>query len=1043
MSLLEKKAGAAAETEEAAGRAGSSASSATPATGGAAGSGGINRRRFLTVLGAAGGGSLALSACGGGAPPQKLIPYLIPVDDQVPGVAQWYATTCRECSAGCGVHVRVREGRAIKLEGNPQNPINQGRLCARGQAALQGLYNPDRVRGPMVRNASGQFVPIKWDDAVLEISERLGKTDPKQVAFISGYESGAFARLVDGWLETLGAGARLAYEPFGYEALRAATRQVFGTDELPWYDFGAARYILSFGADFLDTWMSPLEYTRGFTASHHFDDGKMGRFVHVEPRLSMTGMSADEWVASSPGSEGVLALAMTHVIVRDRLGSAAAEAQRLKPVLEAYAPAAASARCNVPAETIERLAHEFAAGPSVAVAGGMGAQHADADATAAAVHLLNYAAGNVGRTVVFGARPNLAGAGTYRDLVALTQAMTDGKVAVLFVHGANPAYAAPAGLDFAAALAKVPFKVSFSRFFDETTMAADLILPDHDPLEQWNEYEPRAGVYLLLQPTMEPVFATRQTGDVLLQVAQHLGGRMKQRFSAATYKDYLQADWQQVQRAVGNHDPFDTFWTDSLERGGVWSDFRRHGAALAPGAMRVSANPPAPPQGRFTLITYPSSAFYDGRGANRPWLQELPDPVTKLTWDTWVELHPDTAARLGIAEGDIVLVSGDAGTVRAVAFFYPGVRPDVLAMPLGQGHTAYGRYAKDRGSNPFTLLAGAPTAFGGINYYAAATVRLDDSEHEKLPTRASVWSTRQLGRGVAQSVTLAGLLQQGFTPIKETQPAPIPERIEETLDKWQEEQYHDWQTHGNYAGKHPNWGMAIDLSRCTGCSACVTACYAENNLPVVGKDRVQHGREMSWMRVERYFEGDGTGGNFGVEVVPMLCQQCNNAPCEPVCPVFAAYHTPDGLNAQVYNRCVGTRYCSNNCPYKVRYFNWFDYPNPQDPAFAWPSPLFWQLNPDVTVRSKGVMEKCTFCVQRIRGAQHEALMHQAPLKDGDIVTACQQTCPTEAIVFGDLNDPTSRVSALAQDRRGYHVLEALNTVPSITYLARVNNRAEA
>ena len=268
--------------------------------------------------------------------------------------------------------------------------------------------------------------------------------------------------------------------------------------------------------------------------------------------------------------------------------------------------------------------------------------------------------------------------------------------------------------------------------------------------------------------------------------------------------------------------------------------------------------------------------------------------------------------------------------------------------------------------------------------------------------------------------------------------------MEDVLHEWQEKQYQDFENRGNYAGDHPRWGMAIDLSRCTGCSACVTACYAENNIPTVGKAQVQRGREMSWMRIERYFEGGGDSGEpFGTSVVPMLCQHCTNAPCEPVGPVFAAYHTPDGLNAQVYNRCVGTRYCSNNCPYKVRYFNWFDHQNPVDPAFAWPEPLNWLLSPDVTVRSKGVMEKCTFCVQRIRGAQHEARMAGAPLKDGDITTACQQSCPAEAIVFGDLHDPASRVSQLSTDPRGYHVLGSLNTRPAITYLARVRNVAEA
>ena len=998
----------------------------------------VSRRRFLKVLGVAGGGSLAATACGSQSP-EKLIPYLIPVEDQVPGVATWYATTCRECPAGCGVHARVREGRAVKLEGNPDHPINRGKLCARGQAALQGLYNPDRVRGPLARNAAGNFEPISWQDAITRVGERLGAAPGAQVWFVTGNEAGTFDRLVSDWLATLGSSGRVVYEPFGYEALRHATREVFGTDELPRYDFGAARYLVSFGADFLETWASPVEYTRGFTASHAFTDGKMGKFVHVEPRMSLTGQNADEWIAPVPGTEGVLALAMAHVIVRDRLGLPPSDAARLRPTLQSYAPEAAAERCGVSAEAIERLAREFTAGPSVAVAGGMGAQHADAHSTAAAVHLLNYVAGNVGRTVVFGAAPNPTGGSRYQRLVDLTQAMQNGSVAVLLVHGANPAYASPSGLGFAAAMLNVPFKVSFSRFLDETAMQADLILPDHDPLEQWNDFEPRAGATLLQQPVMQPVFDTRQSGDVLLELARRMGGRMAQRFTAATYKDYLQDAWRRLHQQRGSRETFEAFWTEALMRGGVWSEPRPRGVSLAAGAARVAVTPPAVPETRFTLIVYPSSVLYDGRAANRPWLQELPDPVSKLGWSTWLEIHPEAARELGITDGDIVEVGSDAGTVRAVALLYPGVRRDVVALPLGQGHTAFGRYARDRGANGYQLLAAAPTAFGGVQHYAAVTVRAT-GEHEVLATRAG--NRRQLDRGIAQAVTLAGLVEEGFEPHHEAHAAPIPERIEEVLDQWQEEQYRDWKERGNYAGEHPRWGMAIDLSRCTGCSACVTACYAENNLPVVGRELMQRGREMSWMRIERYFEGGGEHP-LEVRVVPMLCQQCGNAPCEPVCPVFAAYHTPDGLNAQVYNRCVGTRYCSNNCPYKVRYFNWFDYQEPSDPTFSWPEPLHWQLNPDVTMRSKGVMEKCTFCVQRIRGAQHQARMSGTPLRDGDVVTACQQSCPADAIVFGDLNDPGSRVSRLATDGRGYHVLDGLNTRPAITYLARVWNRAEA
>ncbi|MBI3981492.1 MAG: molybdopterin-dependent oxidoreductase, partial [Gemmatimonadetes bacterium] len=331
---------------------------------------GLSRRRFLKVLGAAGGGSVAFAGCG--TEPERLIPYLVPPENQIPGIPTWYASTCRECPAGCGLHVKVREGRAIKLEGNPDHPVNAGKLCARGQAGLQGLYNPDRVRGPMARAADGTFQTITWEDAITRIAERVGGAQGPALWFVTGAESGTFDRLVDEWLAALGSRGRVVYEPFGYEALRRATRDVFGVDGLPSFDLGAARFILSFGADFLETWISPLALTRGFVQSHGYRDGQMGKFVHVEPRLSLTGMNADEWIASAPGTEGLLALAMAHVIVAERLTPQAPDAARVRPLLDAHAPGSVAARCGVPVETIERLAREFAAGPSVALAGGVG-----------------------------------------------------------------------------------------------------------------------------------------------------------------------------------------------------------------------------------------------------------------------------------------------------------------------------------------------------------------------------------------------------------------------------------------------------------------------------------------------------------------------------------------------------------------------------------------------------------------------------------------------------------------------------------------------
>jgi molybdopterin-containing oxidoreductase family iron-sulfur binding subunit len=935
------------------------------------------------------------------------------------------------------MHVRVREGRPVKVEGNPENPINRGRLCARGHSSLQGLYNPDRVRQPMVRNASGGFDPVTWDEALATLSQQISGVQGSNVWFLTGNENGSFGRLVDEWLQALGSQNRVVFEPFGYEALRYANQTVFGVDAIPHYDFAAAEHVMSFGADFLETWISPVQYAREFVAGHAYRDGRMGRFIHVEPRMSMTGYSADEWIAPQPGTDGILALGLARLVLEQHGGNAPADAGRLSGMLAQYTATTVASTTGVPIEVIERVAEEFAASPSLAVAGGVGAQHAQAHATAAAVNILNYVAGNVGSRVNFGAAYSPDGGSTYQGLLDFVGATGGGGVGVLLIHGINPVHTAPMSR-MAGAIEQAGFTVSFSRYLDETSRLANLILPDHDPLEQWNDFEPGAGAYTLQQPVIRPLYDTRQTGDVLLTVASQAGGALASQFSAATYKEYLQASWQRLQTQIGVAGSFENFWNESLRAGGRHVSVATRNVSLAQNVEQMTF---APWQagGGMPLLVYPSSVFYDGRGANRPWLQELPDPVSKMTWSSWVEINPETAAEHGISNGDLVEVTTSTGSAVVPAVLYPGIMPGVLAMPTGQGHADFGRFATDRGANPFALLDGEATEFGGLSFYAGATVALT-GDHERLAN--NVGSDRQLGRGIAQSTTLAHLEEEEeYHPFHVAHAAEVPEEAEHAIEEWQRRQVEEWQI-GNYAGEHPRWGLSIDLSRCTGCSACVTACYSENNIATGGKNAVQRGREMAWIRIERYFEGGEDGQPLTVELLPMMCQQCGRAPCEPVCPVFAAYHTPDGLNGQVYNRCVGTRYCANNCPYKVRYFNWFDHGNANDPAFSWPEPLHMLLNPDVTVRSKGVMEKCTFCVQRIRGAQNTARIERRELTDGEIQTACQQTCPAEAIVFGDLNDPNSEVSRWRNSQLAYRVLEGLNTDPGVTYLTRVRNAAE-
>jgi molybdopterin-containing oxidoreductase family iron-sulfur binding subunit len=486
---------------------------------------------------------------------------------------------------------------------------------------------------------------------------------------------------------------------------------------------------------------------------------------------------------------------------------------------------------------------------------------------------------------------------------------------------------------------------------------------------------------------------------------------------------------------------------------------------------------PANQSGDFHFVVYPSAVLGDGSGANKPWLQELPDPVSKIAWQTWVEIHPLTARKLGVEPGDHLEISTGSGTtIVAPAYLYLGVREDTIAMPFGQGHTSYGRYAKNVGVNPMAAMPAVTDAAGGFVWSSSKASVKKTGEHTQLVSTEG--SARQHGRGIARALDASALGHREEHAAGHTFPG---DASHEFLPGLRSPVAADAQgsfgsprapgqgkEKGMYAPDHwsgmakRRWAMTIDLARCTGCSACVTACYAENNIPTVGAPwqgrslgpttptagpwdtrpgaNIMKGREMAWIRLERYYEGGEDGSaNFETRFVPMLCQHCGNAPCEPVCPVYATYHAPDGLNVQVYNRCVGTRYCSNNCPYKVRYFNWFGYGEPNRRQYAFPEPLNWQLNPDVTVRAKGVMEKCSFCVQRIRETEHVAALEHRDMKPDEFTVACAQACPSRAITFGDAADDNWSVTQHIRDERAYHVFEELNTFTAVVYLKKVNH----
>lgn len=998
----------------------------------------VERRTFLKVLGSA-GPAVAISACSP-ITPEQIIPFVIPPEDVIPGVATWYASVCGECPAGCGTLVRTREGRAVKIEGNPEHPINRGGLCVRGQSSLQGLYNPDRIPGPQRRRvtnaAAGQSVldALPWEDAQQDLVDRVqalrdaGRGD--RIAVVTPPLTGTMAALTATWVESLGGARWVRYEPFAYEATRESNRQLFGRAEVPHYDFANADYLISFGADFLETFSSPVGYARDHAGQRRVRNGEKARFVQIEPRLSMTGASADEWHAVSPETEGLVAAAMIQAIIAEQRaqGVPPETLDAIATLVSSVSPDTVATATGLSADLIRNLAREFsdpARGPgrSLAVGGGVGVSGANATATASTVALLNYVAGNVGRTVDFGAASTLD-ASTYADMQALGDSMRAGDIELAIIYNVNPVFAMPGEADFAGALGEVPFVISLSSLPDETTAHADLLLPTHTALESWGDSNPRRGVYGLLQPTMQPVFDTRHAGDVMIAVGRALGGDTAANFPRrGGFYRYLRNTWQAMQPqpepVAGETDgaesdtaaeepDFEGYWADALRRGGTTLAVEPVEVNLLPEVfdtdLTAALSPPGPSRS-YALIAYPSLHFFDGRGANRPWLQEIPDPMLKTTWGTGVEMTAETAAAIGAGEGQMVAVESDHGQVDASVIINPHLASGVVAIAIGQGHTNFGRYADNRGVNPVALLSAQPEAASGGVRWTGTGVDLTARQLER-PIPRLQHGFDQDGREMAQSVSLAALVAGDVHPEEE-----------------------HFSLHPDHDHPVHRWGMSIDLDACNGCNACVAACYAENNIPVMGADRMRRGRTMSWLRIERFDEpapgSDGPDNRF----LPMLCQHCDHAPCETVCPVFATYHTEEGLNAQVYNRCVGTRYCSNNCPYKVRRFNWFL------PEFE--SPLNLQLNPDVTGRSDGVMEKCTFCVQRIQAGKETARDEGRPVQDGDVTSACEQSCPAQAIVFGDMNDPGSRVSQLGNDARAYHALAEFNTRPAVTYLKKV------
>jgi molybdopterin-containing oxidoreductase family iron-sulfur binding subunit len=960
----------------------------------------VDRRRFLQLMGA----SLALMGLGGISgcrrPDTRILPYSRSAGEIVPGMPLYYATSIPRPEGCYPVLVESHEGRPTKVEGNPRHPLSRGASDLKAQASVLDLYDPDRLRDVRHRDQ-----PSSWQDfdafATAHFATLLS-SGGRGLRFLSEeVPSPAMQRLREHLAQTAPEAVWHTYEPLNRDAVRAGAALAFGEPLVASYHLDRADVVLALDADFLGDDAEAVRHSREFGRRRSGRSGaNMNRLYVVENTFTITGGMADHRLAIPAAAvPGYLLALSQRVLELLRLEPAAVGGLDLRS-------AADRCRLAVPPPWIEEVAKDLVAhrGGSAVLAG-----RRQPALVHALTHLLNHVLGNHGRAVVFGrAAEQTAG------LADLTAAIGRREVQTLVVLGGNPAVDAPADLDFGTLLGEVPHTIRLALHEDETAALCEWRLPAAHYLETWGDAESADGTYSPVQPLIAPLFGGRSALELVARLIRYE--------TTQPYEIVLRSFRQRV-GAAANQAAFRRFLHE-----GFWPDSARETVRPAPtwGALAaaVAAYRPGPEVGadNLELSFHADYRLGDGRFANNGWLQETPDPITRLTWDNAACVSPETARRLGVRTGDLVALSAGDRTVPEIAVYVlPGQADHSISIHLGHGRPRPGRVGQGHGFNVYPLRTmEASWAAPGVGVrkldrrYALATTQ----EHDRMEGRDLI-RVRNVG----------------------TETPAEPERQRIPLDL---------APRAHLDGEH-QWGMAVDLSACTGCSACVAACQSENNIPIVGKDEVLRHRAMHWIRLDRYFIGDADAPTIAHQ--PVMCQHCESAPCEPVCPVNAPVHSPEGLNLQVYNRCVGTRYCANNCPYKTRRFNWFDYhQRPLDALRLGPlaehgmaDTLQMQKNPDVTVRMRGVMEKCTFCVQRIERGKAGARLadpHSAgpwPVPDGTIVPACAQACPAQAIVFGNVADPNSRVSQLKSASRNYRLLDELNTRPRVSYLARLRN----
>lgn len=973
----------------------------------------FSRRKFLALLGAS--AALAGAGCADYRDKGEIIPYVKKPEEVLPGKPTYYASTCSACSNGCGIIIKTREGRPIKVDGNPDHPVSKGKICSKGHANILNLYNPERLKDPM-KGEKGSLKESSWETVDSEIINELNKAGSKQIAVITNkIISPTGKKVLDDFASRFPSARIYSYELFNEEIRNSAWRKIYGSGEFPLIKWNEAKVILALESDFLGTDGNIVENARLYSQGKDvMNVGDFNRLYVVEGNLSLTGMNADYRLRLSPDAQLEFVMSLINEI-SSKIGA-------LQGNVSGYSLSGFTKKYSLDSKKVNHLVNDLISnrGSSIVYAGRTLFENVHI-----AVNYLNEILGNNKLYRIDASAVNLSQLSFKEDWEFLIDAMNDSGVAAVIHYGSNPVYHLPIDLGYEEALKKVPNVITLSEMINESCSVSDYVLPINHDFESWGDAKTRTGFYSMQQPVIWPIYNTKQKESVLLTWIT--GKEDKDR--KKTYHNYLIQNWEQnIYPTLSSPLEFKQFWPAALNDGVVLTAESHSGlGAFNPSSFSFSSDKKEESKG-YTVVLKESYALGDGRFADNGWLQELPHPVTKVTWDNYASVSKASADELGININDLIEINIGNRKLTVPVFIQPGSADKTISIELGYGRQKAGIVGANVGFNANVLMTKNSDHSPWI---------FTNAKIKKLPGNYKLATTQEhhaFDKGYTKdAANKRGLIRTGI--LEEFKKDPAFLQGERGLE---EKTFYGQHLKTLYTGV--KWGMSIDLNKCLGCGECIVACNSENNVPVVGKDQVLKSREMQWIRVDRYYSGTYEEPEVFNEV--MLCQQCDHAPCENVCPVAATTHSDDGLNQMAYNRCVGTRYCSNNCPYKVRRFNFYDFRDHFKDSFQENSIFNLLYNPEVTVRSRGVMEKCTFCVQRIMEEREDAIRENRPVKGSNVRTACQDACITDAIKFGNENEENKNESEYNKYKDhplGFYVLEELNTRPNITYLAKLKN----